>query len=165
MFCLITGRLVPKLGKRVVKSLESQARRSAPEESQAPVCPAVAQEPQALACPSAPGEPPVPVCPAVAQEPQALACPSAPGEYAASEGTVTPEPSVAAVPPPPPIVEPISELELVRQLCALAKLDARASGKAPLNPPELVRHQRLEDLRQVVDEAVKKKRPGHAVAV
>lgn len=155
---------VRKLGKRVAKSLESQTHRRASEEAQALACPAAPAEPQTLAGSSAVGVSQAPVCPSVAQETQAPACPSAPGDHAAAEETVTPEPPVQAVPPPPPNVEPISELELVRQLCALAKLDSRASGKAPLNPPELVRHQRLEDLRQVVDEAVKKKRTGHAVA-
>ena len=62
------------------------------------------------------------------------------------------------------VAEPISEREVVKQLCALGKLDARASGKAPLNPPELVRHRRLEQLRQVVDQAAKKKWSGHPVA-
>ena len=64
----------------------------------------------------------------------------------------------------PPAAEPITEPERVKQMCALGRLDARASGKAPLAPPEQVRHQRLEELRQVVDAAAQKKarrpRPG-----
>jgi|SRR5580658_1105081 hypothetical protein len=63
-----------------------------------------------------------------------------------------------------PVAQPISEKELAKQLCMMARLDARATAKAPLNPPELVRHQRLEQVRQIAHEATKKKtcppRPG-----
>jgi len=35
------------------------------------------------------------------------------------------------------------------------QVNSRVSGKAPLKPPELNRHERIEQLRAVVDEARK----------
>jgi hypothetical protein len=106
--------------------------------------------------PSLPGKP----------ESQSLDCPSAPSEPAADGTMNTREPPVAPLDPSPqsPPAEPLTERDLVKQMCELARLDARVSGKAPLNPPELVRHQRLEELREVVQEAAKKKGHGHALA-
>lgn len=51
----------------------------------------------------------------------------------------------------------VSEQQLAAELCAMAKHAARAAGRAPLNPPELVRHEKLENVRAFVQEAKKKK--------
>ena len=73
--------------------------------------------------------------------------------------------SVAALPPrchcpdtadrPPQAT--LTEQGLVQEVCELARVNSRVSGKAPLAPPELKRHERLEDLRALVGEARKKK--------
>jgi hypothetical protein len=55
--------------------------------------------------------------------------------------------------------EAMSELELVRQVCELVRVNSRVSGKAPLDPAELKRHERLEAVRALVNEARKKKAP------
>jgi hypothetical protein len=52
--------------------------------------------------------------------------------------------------------EPQSEQELAQQLCELVRANSRVSGKAPLDPPELERHERLESIREFVDDAKKK---------
>ena len=39
---------------------------------------------------------------------------------------------------------PATDLHVARDLLALVKPQAKSSGKAPLAPPELLRHQRLE---------------------
>lgn len=51
----------------------------------------------------------------------------------------------------PAIPVPITEHSLVAELCLITRENSRASGKAPLGPPELVRHNRLEVVRQAVD--------------
>jgi hypothetical protein len=53
----------------------------------------------------------------------------------------------------------LSEAQLVQKLCAAVRVNARASGKAPLNPPQLLRHQRLESIRDAVQLARQKKTP------
>jgi hypothetical protein len=74
-------------------------------------------------------------------------------------------PSLADAPPPSAAVDvtpqprpsaPLTEPDRVRELCAIVRQNARASGKAPLKPPELERHQRLERVREAVDEAREK---------
>ncbi len=50
-----------------------------------------------------------------------------------------------------------TEEELVREVCELVRVNSRVSGKAPLDPAELKRHERLEDIRKLVDDARKKK--------
>jgi hypothetical protein len=60
-------------------------------------------------------------------------------------------------PPPADVVPPITEEELTAELCAMARHAGKASGRAPLNPPELVRHERLEAVRTTAAEAMKKK--------
>jgi len=55
--------------------------------------------------------------------------------------------------------EPMGEREVARALCDVALPQARSSGKAPLAPPELVRHQRLEQVRETVEKAAKKTPP------
>lgn len=59
---------------------------------------------------------------------------------------------------------PLSELELAKTLCEAALLQARVSGKAPLNPRQLARHQRLEQVRETLDQARKKSPAGQAAA-
>lgn len=49
-----------------------------------------------------------------------------------------------------------AEEQMVREICELVRVNSRVSGKAPLAPPELGRHQRLEAIRTVVDEARKR---------
>ena len=52
----------------------------------------------------------------------------------------------------------LNERELVQEVCELVKVNSRVSGKAPLDPPELGRHERLEKIRGFVDGAKKKQR-------
>lgn len=84
---------------------------------------------------------------------------SHPGQTDSGTATVNASPvagSAANTAPAPAPAEPISEANLVGQLGDLARLGARISGKAPLDPPELVRHQRLEQVRRAVEQAQKK---------
>ena len=53
------------------------------------------------------------------------------------------------------IPAPLSEEQFAAELCAMGRHAARATGRAPLDPPEQVRHQRLEAVRNTVDEALK----------
>jgi hypothetical protein len=53
----------------------------------------------------------------------------------------------------------MTEEELVRQVGELVRVNSRVSGKAPLDPPELKRHERLEKIRDLVDDAKKKAHP------
>jgi hypothetical protein len=46
---------------------------------------------------------------------------------------------------------PLSDEQLVANLGLAVKVNARVSGKAPLEPHELVRHEKLETIRQTVD--------------
>jgi hypothetical protein len=55
--------------------------------------------------------------------------------------------------------EALGEQALCRTLCEVVRIQARRSGKAPLEPPELVRHERLEQVRETVEQASKKKTP------
>jgi len=69
---------------------------------------------------------------------------------------VEPEPAKTLVGPAstadkPASPVPISERDFVAELCVIARENSRASGKAPLGPPELARHNRLEAVRQAVD--------------
>ena len=50
----------------------------------------------------------------------------------------------------------LSEQEMVQEVAELVRVNSRVSGKAPLKPPELNRHERLEQIRAVVDEARKR---------
>lgn len=52
--------------------------------------------------------------------------------------------------------KPLSEEQLAVELCAMARHASRATGRAPLNPPEQVRHERLEAVRAVVAQAREK---------
>jgi hypothetical protein len=51
----------------------------------------------------------------------------------------------------------LTEEELAREVCELVRVNSRVSGKAPLDPAELKRHERLESIRTLVDDARKKK--------
>jgi len=55
---------------------------------------------------------------------------------------------------------------VAREVCELVRVNSRVSGKAPLDPAEQKRHERLEDLRTLVDDARKNKprRPRTAAA-
>lgn len=50
----------------------------------------------------------------------------------------------------------LGEQQLTAELCAMARHASKASGRAPLNPPELVRHDRQEAVRATIAEAMKK---------
>jgi hypothetical protein len=80
-----------------------------------------------------------------------------------AETVTVPEARKADAPPVPPEAEAISERELVAELCAITRENARSSGKAPLQPPALARHNRLETIRQAVDLARSKAREGGAL--
>lgn len=54
----------------------------------------------------------------------------------------------------------LSEEEMAQEVCELVRVNSRVSGKAPLAPAELNRHERLEQIRTVVDAARKKKPDG-----
>jgi hypothetical protein len=69
------------------------------------------------------------------------------GEIKAGEGTPEPTGHDAT---------PGMDSDLAREVCLLARQNARVSGKAPLDPPELRRHERLEVLRGLVEEAREK---------
>jgi hypothetical protein len=51
----------------------------------------------------------------------------------------------------------LREEDLAREVIELVRVNSRVSGKSPLDPPELKRHDRLENIRAFVDEARKKK--------
>ena len=57
----------------------------------------------------------------------------------------------------PKAKETASEEELATQFCALVRANARVSGRALLAPAQMERHQRLEQIRQSLDEVRKKK--------
>lgn len=56
-----------------------------------------------------------------------------------------------------PPAAPLTEEKLVQEVCELVRVNSRVHGKAPLDPPELKRHERLEKLRTLVNDARKKK--------
>jgi hypothetical protein len=55
-----------------------------------------------------------------------------------------------------PSTPSLSEKQLAAELCAMAKHASRATGRAPLRPPELVRHEGLEQVRAAVKTAAEK---------
>jgi hypothetical protein len=59
-------------------------------------------------------------------------------------------------------VRSLTEQELTREFCELVRVNSRVSGKAPLNPPELNRHDRMEKIRVAVSEARSKSVPEGA---
>lgn len=50
----------------------------------------------------------------------------------------------------------LTEESFAREVCELVRVNSRVSGKAPLDPAELKRHERLESIRTLVDDARKK---------
>jgi len=54
----------------------------------------------------------------------------------------------------------LSEVQLAAEYCAMAKHASRAAGRAPLEPPELLRHEGLAGVRAAVQAAAVKK-GGH----
>lgn len=94
------------------------------------------------------------------------------GELPAASAS-PPEPSSTSPPLPASLTAPtlppvpsstasstvLTEQSLVRELSELVRVNSRVSGKAPLDPPELKRHQRLEELRSFVKDARKKRQP------
>jgi hypothetical protein len=57
------------------------------------------------------------------------------------------------------VPQKLTEEELAREVCELVQVNSRVSGKSPLDPAELKRHERLESIRALVDDA-RKKKPG-----
>ena len=49
----------------------------------------------------------------------------------------------------------MSEAELALEVCDLVRVNSRVSGKAPLDPAEIKRYERLEEIRSLVDTAKK----------
>jgi len=60
--------------------------------------------------------------------------------------------------------ERFSEEEFASEICELVRVNSRVSGKAPFDPPELKRYERLEQIRAMVDEAQKKGGPASSNA-
>lgn len=67
----------------------------------------------------------------------------------------------ASLDPSPPSAGSSAQTEtaLAAEVCDLVRGNSRVSGKAPLDPAEMKRHDRLESIRALVDEAGKKSRP------
>ena len=57
----------------------------------------------------------------------------------------------------PTTCTPLTEEALAREIRELVRANSRVSGKAPLGPPELARHERLNEVRALVNDALKKK--------
>jgi hypothetical protein len=79
---------------------------------------------------------------------------------ACSESSAPTAPPVTEVAPTTAASAPtptLSEEQLAAELCAMAKHAARASGRAPLKPPELVRHESLDRVRAIVQTAAAKR--------
>jgi len=68
-----------------------------------------------------------------------------------------PPASVPAAPRVPvPSVKPLTEERFAREVGDLVRANSRVSGKAPLDPPELARHQRLAEIHELVRDAREK---------
>lgn len=106
------------------------------------------------------------------EAPAALTAPTSPAPPAPA---ATPGPAAKDTPPSAPAPTPtaqapaLTEREFARAICDLVRANSRVSGKAPLDPPELERHDRLEQIRALVNEARGKKvlstpspRPGRS---
>ena len=57
-----------------------------------------------------------------------------------------------------PSVEPLTEDSFAREVGDLVRVNSRVSGKAPFDPAELARHERLAEIHSLVREAREKKR-------
>jgi hypothetical protein len=66
------------------------------------------------------------------------------------------EPPTEVAPTTVPAATSLTEEQLAAELSAMAKHAARATGRAPLKPPELVRHEGLNRVRAAVKEAAGK---------
>ena len=55
----------------------------------------------------------------------------------------------------------MTEVELAREICEMVRVNSRVSGKTPLDPPELRRHERLQEIRSLV--TVAREKGGSAV--
>ena len=64
---------------------------------------------------------------------------------------------VSTAPPTTTPDTPPTAADLAREVCELVRVNSRVGGKAPLDPPELERHQRLEKVRALVNDAREKK--------
>jgi hypothetical protein len=73
-----------------------------------------------------------------------------------AERSVLPSPSEALDPQAQSAEDerPLSEKELVQKLCSITHDVVRATGKAPLDPPELVRYEKLESVRATAEAAL-----------
>jgi len=77
----------------------------------------------------------------------------APAASSAAATTMASGPQHADEPQSP---SALTEQDLAREVCELVRVNSRVSGKAPLDPAELKRHDRMEDIRNLVDDARKK---------
>lgn len=78
-------------------------------------------------------------------------------QTSAASAPAQPEQEGAESPTAVEQAERLSNVEFAKEVCELVRQNSRVSGKPPLDPPELDRHGRLEKLRQVVAEDLKKK--------
>lgn len=66
-------------------------------------------------------------------------------------------PTAVITAPSVPLKPALSEEQLGAEFCAMAKHASRATGRVPLRPPELVRHEGLDRVRAAVKEAAGKR--------
>jgi hypothetical protein len=136
--------------RKLKKRLDRQAQASIPESVSAPSASA-----PSVSAPSAPAR--------SAPSAAVRSAPSAAVPFVSPPPAAVLPASVPAVAQAATLAEsaaqsrPISELEMARTLCDAVRLHARVSGKAPLNPRQLVRHQHLEKVRAFIEQARKKK--------
>ena len=70
----------------------------------------------------------------------------------------TPAATPSATGAPVPSAEPLTEEDFAREVGDLVRVNSRVSGKAPLDPAELARHDRLIEIHALVRAAREKKR-------
>jgi hypothetical protein len=74
---------------------------------------------------------------------------------------IVPHPAPAVVDATPQVQRPeLTERDLAKEVCSFVRQNCRVSGKAPLDPAELRRHERLEQARALVEDAGKKGAPA-----
>ena len=88
--------------------------------------------------------------------------PPAASEAGTPEDRAVPATGEMQVPAGPPAS--LTEEALARELCELVRVNSRVGGKAPLDPAELKRHERIESIRALLDEAKKKNRRPEGTA-
>ena len=96
------------------------------------------------------------VVPAV-DETQALTIDETQPPAQSTEVLAVAPPAKRETPVPAGALASLSEEALARELCELVRVNSRVSGKAPLDPAELKRHERIESIRALLDDARKKK--------